>query len=258
MRYGDVAMPLKLIVGIAILAVGVFASLLLALWVGPWQAARGEPELSAVRANVTSLLAELRELLKAAPESDLAGTKELLQRADSLNTRTAAQLGGIQGRVQQVPQQVGPFSGFSWDKDGTLRDLEALRQALLEARSLTSEVSGRLERVSLAMLDLNRRVTDVDARVNAELKKMDSQVSSLLDPQRILSSIWLPILLAVATAAGGVSTIWLGWRKDRREAEELRLKLRSAEQNDANASALQPGHDAQQPLAGDAPQASRT
>jgi hypothetical protein len=197
--------------------------------------------------------------LKAAPEPDLAQTRELLAHAELINSRTAAQLSGVQGRVQQVPQRVpgGPFGGggFSWNKQDTLRDLDILRQALAEARSLTLEASERLQRVSLAMLDLNRRVSDVDARVSSELKRMDSQVSSLSEPQKILSSIWLPIFLSLTTVAGGVSTIWLGWRKDRRDAEELRVKLASIQPIDANPQ--QPSADAQQPLAGDAPQASR-
>lgn len=215
----------------------------MAFWAGPWQVARGESDVPALRASVTSLLEELRASLKAAPEPDIARTRELLERAESINAGTAAQLSGVQGRVQQVPG--GPFGGggFSWNKEGTLRDLDALRQALSEARSLTSEASGRLERVSLAMLDLNRRVSDVDARVNAELKRMDSQVSLLSNPQKILSSIWLPILLSLMTLAGGVSTIWLGWRKDRRDADELRLKVASAHQSDANSG--QPSTDAQ-------------
>lgn len=227
-------MPRAFIIGLIILVIGLSTTLLVALWVGPWQLKNSSLELSASQARVTSLLDELSEIVNTAPESELEGAKRAIERAVDLNDQTETNLNSIQGTLRRIPQRIrAPFGGtsFSWDKEGSSRIFTDLRNKLREAKSLTSNASDQLGRTSLAMLDLNRRVTDVDARVNNEIENIVSKVSSLSEPHKFVSSIWLPILLSITTVVGGLSTIWLGWRKDRREKEELRLMVRVNEQN---------------------------
>ncbi|MEI2742888.1 MAG: hypothetical protein V9G63_10720 [Candidatus Competibacter sp.] len=253
-------MPYHLIIGLLVCLLGVMISLAVAIWSGPWHAARVEGQVAALKQNVTSLLEELTSLSAVVAKADVDAVSERIARAQTQSAEVQGQLGGIGGRIQSLPQSVpgSPFGGggFSWDKQGTLASLANLQNALADINRQTSDASASLNRLSLALLDVNRRITDLDARISGELKKMEEHVASFSKPQKLIVSVWVPFLVALAAIVGGVSTIWLGWRKDRREVEELRLKYKTTPPSSL-ASAPGLSNDAQQPLPGDAPRAAR-
>ncbi len=220
-------MNYRLTTGAALCLLGVLASFALTFWFGPRHGSLVDQRLTGVRKNITALLDELKVLQSTAPKGDLDALAETISRTQPRSTRLEGQIGSIQTTLKGIPQSIsgGLFrSGFSWNKDATLAAITALQTSIADMNRDILEASTSVKPVSLALVDLSQRVSDIDARVVAEFRKMDEELAALSEPEKLLSTLWMPLLLALVTTIAGLSLIGLGWRKDRRDLEELRLK----------------------------------
>lgn len=220
-------MNYRLFTGTALCLLGILTAFAFTYWYGPRQGSRVDQRLTEVRRTITALLDELKTIQSTAPKGDLDALAETIARTQPRSTQLDGQLSAIQVTLKGIPQSIsgGLFrSSFSWNKETTLAAIATLQTSIGEMNRDILEASTSVKPVSLALIDINRRIGEIDFRVAAEFKKMDDELASLSEMEKQLSSLWAPLLLALVTTIAGISIIGLGWRKDHREIEDLRLK----------------------------------
>ncbi len=225
------------IIGFSLVIFGIALAVFITQFDNDEKESISDQALTKIQNNIKSLSLNLSVLSDSIHENDSKRAFEKISKAKSITDSTQVKLNEVKGRIEQVPHRTssggifGGGIGIVWDKGGALNAIASLESDLNRARNLITDASLTISSVSTQMISIDRRVSAIDQSMKKEISNFSNITSSNAASNIPTINFWLTIFVSIMGIFGGLSTIILGWRKDRREYIELKDKLIRSDAN---------------------------